>query len=94
MKWFPLGPRYTVVFLPRRMKVKMSPYYNEPSAYVAKIGNSGGVGLATTHLCPALSEELQRINSIGDGAPNDGQPVEYQRRLIWIPEEYLPNEIP
>jgi len=70
----------------------MSPYYTIDQEYAAKAGTSGGH--SKTHLCLALSEELQRINPIDDSAANDREPVEYHRRLMRILEEYLPNEIP
>lgn len=76
------------------MNVNMSPYYTIDQYSAAKVGDSGGVGLAKTHLCLAFGEELQRIDSIGDSAADDRQPVEHHRRLTQILEEYLPNEIP
>jgi hypothetical protein len=47
-----------------------------------------------SHLCLAMGEELQRVDSVGDSAANDRQPMEHQWWLMWIFQERLPKEIP
>jgi hypothetical protein len=41
-----------------------------------------------------LGEELQRVDSVGDSAANDRQPMEHQWWLMWIFHERLSKEIP
>ena len=46
-----------------------------------------------TYLFTALKEEDIWVNPIGDGTPNEWDPMEDQRRLVWILVEQLEQNV-
>jgi hypothetical protein len=46
-----------------------------------------------TNLRSALEEEPVWVHSVGYGAPDDGQPVEYHRGFVWVFEEDLVEDV-
>lgn len=49
--------------------------------------------LSESYLFAASKEELIRVDAISDGASNDGHPVEDNRRLIWVLEKKLMQDV-
>ena len=85
MNSFPLVPRHTVVFFPSRMKVKTSPYYlahQHASRWQAR-----------PHLLSTLEEEVVWVDAVGDGAPNDGDPMKHERRFVRISKDQLAEDV-
>ena len=84
MKSLPFVPRQTVVFLPRRMKVKTSPYCScgQLSSFRVKAING-------SHLLTTSEEKFIRINSIADGTADDRDQVEDDRRFLGVLEDKL-----
>lgn len=91
MKSFPEGPTATVVFFPRRMKVKTSPNWEEES--VVRSGAYQSDWPVSTYLSAVRLEECGRVHAVGDGAPDEGEPGEDHGRLIGIPEEDLVGDM-
>lgn len=89
MKSFPEGPTATVVFFPRRTKVKTSPCYNSMLILVSSI-RINGYG---TNLFTVLLEEAGRIHAICNGASNEGDVVKDHGRLIGVREEQLVDNV-
>ena len=79
MKSFPFTPKQTVVFFPNRMKVKTSPYY-------INISNEVSARECGTAADPfsAGEEEFVWVNAIGDCTSKKRNPMENDRRLIWV----------
>jgi hypothetical protein len=46
-----------------------------------------------TNLCSALEEKFIWVDSVGDGAPNDGKPVEDHRGFVRVFEERLAQDV-
>lgn len=46
-----------------------------------------------THLLLVGEEELVRVDAVGDGAADDGDPVEHERRLVGVLEQQLLEDV-
>lgn len=79
-----------MVFFPKRMKVKISPYYLE--MYQIKKAHTTGLKYVT-NLCARIKKEFVWVNSVADGASHEGEPVEYDRGLIGVFEENLSQHV-
>ena len=67
--------------------MKMSPYY------CALAGCAGSPLCRSTNLFSTLEEEGVGVHAIGDGVSNDREPVENNRRFIWVLEQELAQDI-
>ena len=85
-------PVYTVVFFPKRIKVKQSPYC-AGSSQPTILDLEAPVRHATTNLFATPKEKLVRINAVSDGAPDERHPVENNGRFLWVAEKQLVEDV-
>lgn len=45
------------------------------------------------HLCPVRPEKGWRVHAVGNGTPDEREPVEHHRRLIGVLEEDLLEDV-
>ncbi len=90
MNSLPLVPRNTVVFFPKSMKVKTSPYCiaHQPSCAARPFG-----GPDPANLFPTTEEEFIGIDAVGNGAPDERYPVEHNWRFLGISNEQLAQDV-
>lgn len=76
-----------MVLFPKSMKVNTSPYC------VVLLAMRLVQASPVTNLVPAIEEELVGVNAVRDGATNERHPMEDQRRLCWVSEEQLLEDV-
>jgi hypothetical protein len=76
------------------MKVKTSPNYSSLELAKGILSTGCDWDMARgTYLLAVLLEELGRVHAVGDGASNEGEPVEDHGRLVGVLEEDLVGDI-
>ena len=73
--------------------MKISPYYGVPTVQLALWNTTSGEKERELYLFPAIEKEVERVDSVGHGAPDQGEPVEYHRRFIRVLEKQLVQDI-
>ncbi len=86
MNSLPFVPRQTVIFLPRRMKVKTSPYYNRVSLQV-------DISCKVVHLFTAGEEKLEGINAISNSTAEEWYQMEDDWWFVRILKEQLIEDV-
>ena len=68
--------------------MKTSPY-----CHTIKISRESRHVVEESHLFSTVEEELVGVNAVGDGAPNQWDPMKNKRRFPWILKQKLSKDV-
>ena len=89
MKSLPLTPKQTVVFFSQENEREYIAVLRAMSASLSECEVRNGMN----YLLPRTEEKFVWIDSIADGAANEGYPVENDWRFVWLFDEKMLKHI-